>query len=199
MWGHLSSVLAVTKLLSLCLCAPRAACPQRGQQRAPGQGAAALQCGWDMLLLRPGLSSQVLPGAPCAAAVTPSRGAAGYRAGMWWPTWLWDPRGPHRLYWPHPAPGLPGEGTLHREMVGPLLVQKEKVLWCEGEWTPPAPCPKPTTPRAEASSEPCLVWCCPQRGARFLLARLVLAASATAGALLAQAWGNVPSMPSCRA
>ncbi|XP_068017821.1 zona pellucida sperm-binding protein 3-like [Melanerpes formicivorus] len=31
-------------------------------------------------------------------------------------------------------PGLPGEGTLHQETVGPLLVQKEKVPWYE------APC-----------------------------------------------------------
>ncbi|XP_076209282.1 uncharacterized protein LOC143167591 [Aptenodytes patagonicus] len=35
---------------------------------------------------------------------------------------------------PGELPGFPGEGTLHRETVGPLLVQKEKVPWYE------APC-----------------------------------------------------------
>ncbi|XP_075575053.1 uncharacterized protein LOC142594564 [Pelecanus crispus] len=33
---------------------------------------------------------------------------------------------------PGELPGFPGEGTLHWEIVGPLLVQKEKVPWYEG-------------------------------------------------------------------
>ncbi|KAK4813209.1 hypothetical protein QYF61_018010 [Mycteria americana] len=65
----------------------------------------------------------------------------GTRAGLGWAvvapggfgisggSWGWV-----RLYGLRPPAGLPGEGTLRWEMVGPLLVQKEKVPWYE------APC-----------------------------------------------------------
>ncbi|OPJ75176.1 hypothetical protein AV530_014226 [Patagioenas fasciata monilis] len=39
-------------------------------------------------------------------------------------SWGWDR--------PCSSAAFPGEGTLHRETVGPLLVQKEKVPWYEG-------------------------------------------------------------------
>lgn len=79
---------------------------------------------------------------------------------------------------------FPGEGTLHQETVGPLLVQKEKVPWYEGEWTTP-----PTTPGAKATPEP-PVWCflaspgpC-HTVKRFLLAGLALVGSALVAAAL---------------
>lgn len=73
-----------------------------------------------------------------------------WEGGGWW-SWGWD-----RLYWPCPPPAFLGEGTLHREMVGPLLVQKEKVPWYEGEQTPPTLSSWP--PNAEATSEPLILF-----------------------------------------
>ncbi|XP_050762881.1 zona pellucida sperm-binding protein 3-like [Gymnogyps californianus] len=58
---------------------------------------------------------------------------------------------------PGDLPGFPGEGTLHQETVGPLLVQKEKVPWYE------APC---------------------RTVKRFLLAGLALVGSAVVAATL---------------
>lgn len=47
------------------------------------------------------------------------------------------------LHLAYPPIASPGEGTLHWERVGPVLLQKEKVPWYKGEGHPkPLPCPQ---------------------------------------------------------
>lgn len=108
-------------------------------------------------LLAAGTTQRTLPRVPCATAVTPAvplvtpslescqvlgLGCDGltWFWGLVGGSWGWD-----RQYGLCPPAGFPGEGTLHWEAVGPLLVQKEKVPWYEGERTTPNITPWPQT------------------------------------------------------